>query len=61
MSRRVKINFDIVNDGNITVLDKEAVAKARYEIGKSMETHVREHRRKQVASELHAKKMIINS
>lgn len=41
MSKRVKISFQSVNEGRITVLDPQAINDARKRIAAAMEIHIR--------------------
>jgi len=60
MSKREKINFGSVNNGNYTVIPPEDIANSRKRISENMKKVIREYKRKEWLSIQDSKKLIIN-
>jgi hypothetical protein len=58
MSKRVKITFENNNKGNYTVIDPKDISETNKRIKKEMEPVVREFKRKQFESWLHASRKL---
>jgi len=58
MSKRSKINFESINKGKYTVISSTEISEINQRIKKEMTPIIREYRRKEYESWLHANKSI---
>ena len=58
-SKRIKISFNNVNEGKITVISTDAISQTSNRIKTEMRGVVREHEKKQVISQIEASKLVL--
>ena len=60
MSKRKKITFGSINNGNFSIIPASDVAKSRKRISDAMKPIIRDFKKKQVLSKIASQKLIIN-
>ena len=60
-SKRVKISFKSVNDGNFTTINRSDIAETNHRIKEAMKDVVREYEKKETRSQQQAALLVLNA